>query len=322
MLSKSILCALASAAMIPAAAFAQHGGGPGGGGGHGGGPPAGVGGGMGNGAMGSGMGNGAIGGGMGNAGGIGGGMGGGLGSVGVTTRDQARMNSQGPANASATGIAHANSNSVLSGAGSTSVSTSSLNRMFPGTTTTTTVTSGTFAGLTTGMTLMSNGTAVGTVQQIRTSGSGSVAVVIVRGTNGGLFAVPANKLSLSGGVLSTSARLAGINSTRTTTAFNNPGAAHSQALMHASPTGIAHANFHSVLAGGTVVSGSLAGLTTGLAVNTSAGTRLGTVSQIVTDSTGNIRQVIVTSSTGQTFRLSPTMLSLSGGVVTTTQTTG
>jgi sporulation protein YlmC with PRC-barrel domain len=174
------------------------------------------------------------------------------------------------------------------------------------------------------MTLMSNGTAVGTVQQIRTTANGSVAVVIVQGTNGGLFAVPANKLMLSGGTLSTTARFAGINSTRstTTTTFTNPGASHSQALMHASPTGIAHANFHSVLAGRTVVSGSLAGLTTGLTVNTTGGTTLGRVSQIVTDSSGNVRLVIVTSSTGQTFRLAPTSLTLSGGVVTTTQTAG
>jgi hypothetical protein len=46
------------------------------------------------------------------------------------------------------------------------------------------------------------------------------------------------------------------------------------------------------------------------------------VSQIVTDSSGNVRLVIVTSSTGQTFRLAPTSLTLSGGVVTTTQTAG
>jgi sporulation protein YlmC with PRC-barrel domain len=293
MLRRTILCVLASAAMIPGIAAAQ---------------------GRGGGAGGMGMGNaGGMGGGMGNAGGLGGGMGGGLGNagglggmnnMGITTRDASRINSQGPEHASATGIAHANSNSVLAGTSST-----------------TRVTTGALSGLTTGMTLMSNGTAVGTVQQIRTTGTGSVAVVIVKGTNGALFAIPASKLTLSGGVLSTSARLAGINST-TTTAFNNPAVGHSQALTHASPTGIAHANFHSVLAGGTVVSGSLVGLTTGLTVNTSGGTMLGTVSQIVTDSSGNIRLVIVTSSTGQTFRLSPTSLSISGGVVTTTQTFG
>jgi sporulation protein YlmC with PRC-barrel domain len=314
MFRKTLLCALASAAMIPTVAFAQHGGGPGGGGGHGGGPPAGAGPGMGNGGVG----------GMGNIGGLGGGMGSpGLGAVGHgglgdTARDQARMNSQGPANASPTGIAHANSNSVLSGASSTGTS-ARLDRMFPGTRTTTTIASGSLTGLTTGMTLTSNGMAVGTVQQIRTTATGSVAVVIVRGTNGGLFAVPANKLMLSGGTLSTTARLAGINSS-TTMAANSNARLNSQGLMHASPTGIAHASSRSVLAGGTVVRGSLAGLTTGLTVNTSTGTTLGRVSQIVTGADGSVRLVIVTSPTGRMLRLSPTTLSISGGLVTTTQT--
>jgi sporulation protein YlmC with PRC-barrel domain len=315
MFRKTLLCALASAAMIPTVAFAQHGGGPGGGGGHGGGPPAGAGPGMGNGGVG----------GMGNIGGLGGGMGSpGLGAVGHgglgdTARDQARMNSQGPANASPTGIAHANSNSVLSGASSTGTS-ARLDRMFPGTRTTTTIASGSLTGLTTGMTLTSNGMAVGTVQQIRTTATGSVAVVIVRGTNGGLFAVPANKLMLSGGTLSTTARLAGINSSTTTMAANGNARLNSQGLMHASPTGIAHASSRSVLAGGTVVRGSLAGLTTGLTVNTSTGTTLGRVSQIVTGANGSVRLVIVTSPTGRMLRLSPTTLSISGGLVTTTQT--
>ena len=300
MFRKTILCALAGVAMIPAAALAQHGGG-GGGGGHGG-APGGMGGAMGNaGGLGGGMGNAGLGGGMGRDG------------LGDTARDEARMNSQGPANASATGIAHANSNSVLSG------TSAGLDRMFPGTRTTSTVASGSLAGLTTGMTLMSNGMAVGTVQQIRTAGNGSVAVVIVKGTNGGLFAVPANKLMLSAGTLSTSARFAGINSS-TNMAANGNGRVNSQGLMHASPTGIAHASSRSVLAGGTVVSGSLAGLTTGLTVNSSTGTTLGQVSQIVTGSDGSVRLVIVTSPTGRMLRLSPTTLSISGGIVTTTQT--
>lgn len=290
MFRKVILCGLATAAMIPTLAAAQ-----GRGGGGGGGPPAGVGGGMGNGGA------------MGNAGGMGN-------SFGIQTRDASRIDSQGPNYASPTGIAHANQNSVLAGGGTAS-STNSVDRMFPGTRTTTSVTSGTLTGLTTGMTLYSNGTAVGTVQQIRTTGNGSVAVAIVKGANGGLYAVPANKLSLSGGTLSTSARLNGING-------SNQARLNSQGPLHASPTGIEHASARSVLASGAVVSGSLAGLTTGLTVNTSAGTTLGTVSRIVTDTSGNVRLVIVTSPSGQTYRLLPTSLSLSGGVVTTTQTAG
>jgi sporulation protein YlmC with PRC-barrel domain len=294
MLRKVFLCALASAAIIPASVLAQHGGGPGGGG-----PPGQVGGGMGNGG----------GFGPGGPGGMGGGFGGGfghngLGDTGITTRDQARMHSQGPAYASPNGLSRANQNGVLAG-----------------TTTARTVTRGPLVGLTNGTTLFSNGTAVGTVQQIRVTGNGSVAVVVVKGTNGGFYAVPANKLTLSGGMLSTNARFAGINNSANLGA-NSQARLNSQGLMHASPTGIAHASSRSVLASGAVVTGSLAGLTTGLTVNTSGGTTLGTVSQIVTGTDGSVRLVIVTSPTGQTFRLVPTTLSISGGVVTTTQIAG
>lgn len=322
MLRKSILCALASAALIPAAAAAHPGGGGGGGG------PSGMGGqgnmgGFGNSGMG-GFGNNGMGG-FGNNG------------MGSSMRDQGRINSQGPANASAVGIDHSDRNSVLFGTSSTK-----------------TISTGTFAGLKTGATLFSNGTAVGTVQQIRTNASGTPVVLVIKGTNGGFYAVPVHKLTFSGGTLSTTARLAGINSTTTVASsnqarLNSQGLAHasatgiahanshsvlastnttsqarlnSQGLFHASTTGIAHANSHSVLANGMVVSGSLAGLTTGQTVKTSGGTTLGTVSQVVTGSDGSIRLVVVTSSTGQTFRLLPTSLSIGGGIVTTSQKIG
>jgi hypothetical protein len=99
------------------------------------------------------------------------------------------------------------------------------------------------------------------------------------------------------------------NATTTTT---------SQGLMHASPTGIAHANGNSALAQGSVSSSALPGLTTGLHVQTTTGTMLGNVSHIVTGTDGSIRQVIVTSPTGHTLQLAPNTLSISGGVVTTT----
>jgi hypothetical protein len=98
----------------------------------------------------------------------------------------------------------------------------------------------------------------------------------------------------------------------------NPATGMSQGPQHASPTGVAHANAHSVLAGGAVAADTLPGLTTGLTVQTSAGTTLGTVSQVVTGTDGSIRLVIVTSPTGETYRLAPSTLSISGGVVTTT----
>ena len=213
---KLVIAALVGAAGIVAApAAGQHG--PGGG--HGG-PPSGMGGAGNAGGFGAGGPNGMGNGGM--------GMPGGMNDMGVTTRDTARMNSQGPANASPTGIANANANSVL----------------FPGTTATNTVASGALAGLTAGTTLMSNGQPVGTVQQIRTTGQGSVAVVIVKGTNGHLYAIPANKLTFSAGTLTTTARLNGINGTSSASA---QGRVNSQGPVHASATGMAHANQNSVL---------------------------------------------------------------------------
>lgn len=239
----------------------------------------------------------------------------------------ARMNSMGPANASPTGIDHANPNSVLSTNGSTATTTTTTTRssaramdsMFPGTKGSTHVKSGTLTGVTTGTTLTSNGTTVGTVQQIRTSADGTVRVVVVQGTNGQMYAIPANKLTFANGTLTTTARLNGVNGR---TAFTNPAVGVSQGPAHASATGIAHASSHSVLAGGAVASSALPGLTTGLTVQTSTGTTLGTVSNVVTGKDGSIRLVMVTSSTGQTYRLSPTGLTINGGVVTTTQIGG
>lgn len=112
--------------------------------------------------------------------------------------------------------------------------------------------------------------------------------------------------------------------TDTTTNFstNSQGAANSQALQHASPTGIAHANENSVLARGSVSSDMLTGLTTGLTVNNSGGTTIGTVSQVITASDGSIRAVVVTEPGGETVRLPASSLTISGGVVTTTSTAG
>ena len=113
------------------------------------------------------------------------------------------------------------------------------------------------------------------------------------------------------------------NVTTPTTTFTNPAAGVSQGPNNASTTGIANANSHSVLASGSVSSSTLTGLTTGLSVTNANGTDIGTISQIVTDSSGNIRLVVVTdTSTGQTFRLAPNTLAINGTTVTTTSTVG
>ena len=317
---KLILTALAATILCGGQALAQHGGGPGGGGG---GPGGGLGGGPG-----------GLGGGIGNPGGFGpggpGGMGnaGGMNNFGATMRDQGRLNSQGPANASATGIAHANENSVLAG-------TTASNR----------ITAGALAGVSAGMPVYSNGVLVGTVQQIRMAGNGSVALVLVRGSNGGTYPVPASKLSLSAGNLSTTARFNGINDSQTQARLN------SQGPVHASATGIAHANQHSVLYGGsaTVASNSQGRLNSQGSVHASAtgiahasqrsvlyggsgaaptaisvgmpliknGAQVGTVYRVVT-ANGAVRRVLVQGTNGRIYSLPPSALVASGGSLTTT----
>lgn len=106
--------------------------------------------------------------------------------------------------------------------------------------------------------------------------------------------------------------------TTTGTSNRDQGRMNSQGPNNASPTGISNANENSVLAGGAVSSDTLPGLTTGLTVQSSNGTSLGTVRQVVTGNNGSIRTVIVTTSTGQTIRLPANTLSISGDVVTTT----
>jgi hypothetical protein len=101
---------------------------------------------------------------------------------------------------------------------------------------------------------------------------------------------------------------------------NSQATTHSQGPSHASPTGIAHASPNSVLARGAVASSTLPGLTTGLVVNNSSGTQVGTVTRVITGPNNTIRAVVVTSTSGKTYTLMPSTLSISGNVVTTTST--
>jgi hypothetical protein len=97
----------------------------------------------------------------------------------------------------------------------------SLNQMFPGTRATTKINNGTFAGLKAGMLLWSNGSPIGIVRQIRTADDGSVSVVIVENAKGGFYGVPAEKLAMANGALTTTMRVAGSN-TATDTAMSTP----------------------------------------------------------------------------------------------------
>jgi hypothetical protein len=98
----------------------------------------------------------------------------------------ARLNSQGPLHASASGIAHANTHSVLHGA--------SLARL---------------SGVSVGMPLFSNGTQVGTVYRVVTA-NGVVTRVLVQGTNGRIYSLSPRTLTASSGSVSTSVSVRGM----------------------------------------------------------------------------------------------------------------
>jgi hypothetical protein len=133
---------------------------------------------------------------MGNAGGLGGGglgaggLGGpgGMSDIGAFTREQARQNSQGPLHASPTGIANANENSVLAG----------------------TTGGRPLTGISTGMQVMKDGTQVGTVTRVVTNNQGIIVRVLIQGTNGRTYSLSPSSLSLTGGILTTTALLRGI----------------------------------------------------------------------------------------------------------------
>lgn len=141
---------------------------------------------------------------------------------------------------------------------------------------------------------------------------------------GVMNASPNSALSTTAPPTTTTTTTGPTTSTTTGTSYNpnSPALQNSEGPSHASPTGISHANQNSVLARGAVSSSTLQGLNTGMTVNNSSGTSIGTVSRIITGPNNTIRGVVVTSSTGQTYTLAPSTLTISGGIVTTTSTTG
>lgn len=141
-------------------------------------------------------------------------------------------------------------------------------------------------------------------------------------SQGPMNASPTGVMNASPKVLSTQPTTTTTVPTTGTTNYNtnSPALQNSQGPAHASPNGISHANQNSVLARGAVSSTTLPGLTTGLTVNNSSGTQVGTVSQVITGPNNMIRGVVVTTSSGQTVTLPASSLTISGSVVTTTST--
>jgi hypothetical protein len=105
----------------------------------------------------------------------------------TSNRDQGRMNSQGPSNAAPTGISNANENSVLAG-GSVSADT--------------------LPGLTTGLSVRSStGSDIGKLSEVVTGRDGSIRMVVVTTPTGQTIRLPANSLSITGDVVTTTSTI-------------------------------------------------------------------------------------------------------------------
>jgi len=239
----------------------------------------------------------------------GGGMSGSLGpGMGASFGDHGRLNSQGPLNASAMGMAHANSHSVLSGASPVTKTHDRDDRTGDRDdkagdrdnehaehargplTTVTSVTSGTLNGLADAQTVKtSSGATVGTVSKILVNASGAPVAVVVTQANGEKIRLPASSLTIASGVVTTTSK---------------------RAAQEAAET--AEANPHPT----SIASGVFAGLAVGDSVVTKSGKTLGTVSRITVSDNGTVRAVTVTTASGKHFALPAGRLSVSGSTVT------
>lgn len=239
-------------------------------------------------------------------GGLGGGINAGAGGLGgqgmgATMRDLGRANSQALGHANQHGIDHANSNSVLSGEAATGTRIpESATRIHA------TGMAGTkLTGVTTGMTVVdSSGATIGTVAGITTRGNGSARIVQVTLTSGQTIFLSPSSLSLNNGVLTT-----------TSLATNVNGRINSQSPAHASINGLTHASPRSVLASAGVT--TLTGLATGLTVDNSGGTAIGTVDSILLNRAGGVVAIRVALIGGGTATIPATTLSMNGTTVVT-----
>ena len=92
----------------------------------------------------------------------------------------------------------------------------------------------------------------------------------------------------------------------------------SQGAAHANINGLVHASPNSALSSAGVT--TLTGLTTGLTVNNSAGTSIGTVSSVLTNRAGAVVGVKVALTGGGSVTLPATSLSMNGTTVVTSST--
>jgi hypothetical protein len=157
-------------------------------------------------------------------------------------------------------------------------------------------------GVTTGTAVVdSTGATVGTVTGVRTVGNGNVRAVQITLTDGSVINVDSRSLSLAGGTLTTSNVTGNVK------------------LPNASLNGQVHASPKSAV-GGLAGITTLTGLATGLTVNDSGGTAVGTVSSIVTSRSGAVLAINVDLDAGGTVTLPATSLSMDGTTVVTNST--
>ena len=76
---------------------------------------------------------------------------------------------------------------------------------------------------------------------------------------------------------------------------------------------------HRAMVEESVPASALPGLVPGLAVQTTDGKPVGVVTKVVSGSDGSIHKVMVVSRAGNMLKLSPTTLTVQGGIVITTQ---
>jgi hypothetical protein len=156
-------------------------------------------------------------------------------------------------------------------------------------------------GVTSGMTVVDTGGAtIGTVSGITTRGNGGLRTVQVTLTDGSIITLAPSSLSLNGGVLTTNSLTTNVRS---------------QGAAHANINGLIHASPNSALARAGVT--TLTGLTTGLTVNNTGGTTLGTVNQVFLNQSGAVVGIQVSLDSGGTAFIPATSLSMNGTTVVT-----
>ena len=214
------------------------------------------------------------------------------------------MNAGTTATGSATTRGHAGGGGAIDMRGSTSARGSHTDTSVGGTARLGSQTSAgaQLTGVTDGMTVVDgSGATIGTVTNISTKGNGSVRNVQVTLTDGTRITLDGRSLTLDGDVLTTTSLTSNVRS---------------QGAAHANINGLIHASPNSALNSAGVT--TLTGLATGLTVNNTGGTLLGTVQQVMLNQSGAVVGIQVALDGGGTVTIPATTLTMDGSTVVTT----